>query len=109
MLSARYLLLLVIPLLIIGIPTLQYIADRRAGEIPTEADWDSAPHSSGPWSISFAKEAWFRLTLVGVLISVAGAVYSWLRRRSIRIWVLHGCAVLVASSIALYFFGYLML
>ncbi|HWY52637.1 MAG TPA: hypothetical protein VNW72_14265 [Chthoniobacterales bacterium] len=109
MLSVRYLLLLIIPLLIIGIPTQKYIADRGAGEIPTRAEWESAPHSSGPWSISFAKEAWFRLTLCGVLISVVGAVYSRIRRRPIRIWVLHAGAVLVASYVALYFFGYLML
>jgi|ERR1017187_614351 hypothetical protein len=109
MFYTRYFLLLIIPVLIIGIPTQQYIADRRAGEIPTQAQWESAPHSSGPWSISFAKEAWFRLTLWGALISIVGAVYSRLRHRSIRIWLLHGCAVLVASSVALYFFGYLML
>src|ERR1700758_3970601 len=107
MLSFRYVLLLIIPLLIIGIPTQQYVADRRAGQIPTHAEWESAPHSSGPWSISFAKEAWFRLTLLGVLISVAGAIYNLLRRRPIRIWLLHAGAVLLASYVALYFFGYL--
>src|SRR4051794_23010027 len=69
MLRARHLIPLIIPVLLIGIPSIAYVIDSRSGAIPTQAQWESAAHSSGPWMSSWVFDACALLGFGGIIIT----------------------------------------
>jgi hypothetical protein len=107
MFGVRRVLPLIIPLLIITIPTVAYIIDSRSGAIPTQAAWDAVPHSSGPWAGTWIQSACLLLGIGGVIFTGSGAAFAATTGRAAQPWIMQGVGIMIASAVVFYFFGWL--
>jgi|SRR3954469_12450076 hypothetical protein len=107
MLRARHLIPLIIPVLLIGIPSIAYVIDSRSGAIPTQAQWESAAHSSGPWMSSWVFDACALLGFGGIIITGVGAAFAATTQRDPKPWAIQGVGIVIASAVVFYFYGWL--
>lgn len=105
----RYLVPYLTSLWIFGWPAALYFFGRMSGELPSEAQWNSAAHSSGPWAHGFFL-LWCLSFLAALAIHAGGILFSYSKKR--QAWAEHwgaGFFVLLGSTAAaFFFFGYLM-
>jgi len=107
MLRARLILPLIIPLLLICVPSVAYIVDSRAGTIPTQAEWQSTAHSSGPWTSSWIYPICVLLAIGGIIFTGCGAAFAASTRRDAKPWAIQGVGIIIAGAFVFYFFGWL--
>jgi hypothetical protein len=105
----RYLLPFLFAALALGYPSISYFIGRSRGELPTQAEWDSAAHSSSPWAHEFV--IFFLGTLfLGLVIHFLTITISLtLKNKSQAFrWSIGLVALVVAAGFSFYQFGYLM-
>jgi hypothetical protein len=107
MLRARHILPLVVPLLLILIPTVAYVIDWRSGAIPTRAEWESTAHSSGPWMGSSVQIVCIFLSIGGLIVTGCGVAFATTTGRTPQGWAIQGVGIVIASLLVFYFFGWL--
>ena len=90
-------------------PAISYFVGRSRGELPTEAEWNSAAHSSGPWAHEFVI-LFFGIVLLGLVIHLLIIVISFLmKNKSMALqWSAGLIALLASTGFSFYQFGYLM-
>ena len=86
-----------------------YWHDRSNGLIPTQAEWESAAHSSGPWHASVGLILIFSFLFACVIHLFAVGIALQLRQRQVAaFWAIGGFFGLVCSAVSFYLFGYLI-
>lgn len=99
----------VLPLWIVGFPSLCYWHDRHHGLIPTEAEWESAAHSSGPWQASIGLILLFSVLMGGIVQAfVFGSCLHSKARGLAMHWLAGGLLALAGVGFVFARFGYLM-
>ena len=109
MLRQRILLPLIIPSLIVGVPAVAYVVGRRTGELPSRAEWESAAHSSGPWSGSDVLLACYVLIVGGFILTGCGIAFAATTGRGTQLkgWGIQGIGIAVAAAFVFVVFGWL--
>ena len=95
------------PLLMIIAPTLGYILDRRSGEVPTKAEWQSAAHSSGPWNHTGAGDTVLAVLVAGLLFALVCCGVTVFSGRAARFAAVQFVGVLASLLIVFILFGWL--
>ena len=100
---------LVIPLLIVGVPAVAYIVGRRTGELPSRAEWESAAHSSGPWSGSDVLFACYVLIVGGLILTGCGIAFAATTGRGAQLqgWAIQGTGIVISAVFVFVVFGWL--
>ena len=105
----RHLLPFLFPAWMIVYPLIAYSVGRSNGELPTETEWNSTTHSSGPWAGEFL--VFFLISfLYGFILSITMVVISSLKydRSRLIIWSIGSGALILTTGISFYKFSYLM-
>lgn len=107
--SLRHLIPYLTSLWILGWPAALYFFGRMSGELPSEAQWNSTAHSSGPWAHDIFL-LWCLSFLAALAIHAGGVLFSCSKQQ--HTWAEHwGAGFLVflgSAAAAFFFFGYLM-
>jgi hypothetical protein len=105
----HYLFPFAFPIWLIGYPVISYLIGRFYGDLPTEAEWDSAAHSSGPWAhefiIFFLGSILVGLTLHFFMIAIS--IINKNKPAALR-WSMGLIASVAAAGFSFFQFGYLM-
>lgn len=97
------------PVWILGFPSLMYWHGRANNLIPTETEWESAAHSSGPWQANYGLVLTFTFILGCVIHISAVATFLQLRQqRTAAFWAFGGLLGFVCSLVSFHLFGYLI-
>ena len=109
MLRPRVVLPLIIPSLIVGVPAVAYVVGRLTGELPSRGEWESAAHSSGPWSGSDVQLACYVLIVGGLILTGCGIAFAATTGRGAQLqgWGIQGIGITIAAVFVFIFFGWL--
>jgi hypothetical protein len=97
------------PVLMLSVTTVAYLVGMNDGSLPTQQDWDSSPHSGGPWHGWMSTFVYFGF-IFGVLGGLSGLAVA--RQRGYgtqaKLWGVGTLLGVAATALVFHWFGYLI-